>query len=808
MLGDKKKLYQIYHTVLSMTLTWAIVLVVNHYFALKISIILSALYVIIPAFLIYLFDMNRKNIISYLLLGSIFPMLALIFWITKTNPKVWMSSLIDWCITYNGTEELYVAGFAQVVIIVTALVGAILFYLLIKKQILKMILAAVLMISMITLSINKIEINKAVVAIVLFYIMTIIVELYGIIYSRRFGKPEKKEGILYLAPICLLLAILAVLFPSKPEPIEWKVVKNIYHGMKEQIEGWKTELNYYFGNSKSEFFVNFTGYSDESGQLENDGPLVKSNKIALKISGLDAGKSVYLTGSVSDIYTGGSWEKSRLDYVPEEDEYWLDYLELFYALTSLDPEVIQNNRFLERRTIKIVYNNIKTKTFFYPLKMSRFDLYTLNKKLTKETPQINFKKAQGKGSSYHAIFYELNLEGDAFKQMLRDADSFSYDNSSKLSINPDTLEYIERYILVRDSVDDIFTGEDYYEALGKRADMIKMQYTKLPETLPDRVYELAEEITKGYDTKYDKLKAIENYLITNYTYSLDAVKQPEGEDFVDYFLFESKKGYCTYYATSMAVLGRCIGIPTRYVEGYLGKFNYRDDEYMYLVKNSQAHAWAEAYIEGIGWIPFEATAPFYGNLYTTWWEPSKEASQTNPGNINPYPYNTNNIPQPNNGTVENVVVVEDKSSDGIINAVIILLSAIIILILVLMIYYMILKHRYKKEFEKADCSRKTYMLFLRILKLLRREGFDLEHQETILMLSERVNNKFQFNNITFHQVADIFMRYRYAQEQMSEGDLDLVKIFYQGLADKERKEENWFNIWMEEFLFLARKTAY
>ena len=61
-------------------------------------------------------------------------------------------------------------------------------------------------------------------------------------------------------------------------------------------------------------------------------------------------------------------------------------------------------------------------------------------------------------------------------------------------------------------------------------------------------------------------------------------------DFTYYFLFENKQGYCTSFATAMAVLGRAIGIPTRYVEGFV--VDYRDyDNRGILVRNSMAHAW-------------------------------------------------------------------------------------------------------------------------------------------------------------------------------------------------------------------------
>jgi transglutaminase-like putative cysteine protease len=787
-----------------MVLTWALVLVINQYYGLRAHTLMGAFYAIVPALIIYLFDINKKNVISYLLLGSLVPFIALIFWVKKINPINWINDLIYWCSIYNGSEELYAPHHAKFLIFAIACAGALIFYILTRKQLAKAILAVVIMTAMIIMSISKVDINKAVVSICIFYILTILVELNGFIYSKKTGKPEKKEGILYLAPICFIIALLAILLPSKPEPLEWRAVRYVYNNIKDQIEVWKTDLDYYLGKSSSEFAINLTGYSEDSGELESEGSLIKDSKIALRISGLDKHKSVYLTGSVSNIYTGSSWEKSRLGYLEGEQEYFLDYVELFFALSRQDLEVLQNNRFVERKALKIIYNNIKTKTFFYPAKTSWYDILSGYDKINFEAGQINFIKARGRGTTYQSIFYEMNYKGEAFIQMLKEADTFSYD--TEIIMEQEAMDYVQYTALLHDNRSDIQLNEDIFKILGERADMIKSQYTTLPEDLPDRVRELAEEITSEYDTTYDKLKAIEEYLM-GYTYSLTTKKIPEDADFIDYFLFESKQGYCTSYATAMAVLGRCIGIPTRYVEGFMAKFDLRDDESMYLVKNSQAHAWAEAYMEGVGWIPFEATPPFYENRYTQWTEPAKPGNTASTEAVNPY---ENYISEQEQGGFQQeefiVVLEEEDNSAEVFGGFIIFLSAIAVLLIILVIYYYVLKYRDKKEYEVADSSKKMYMLFLRILRHLKREGFMLDGQETILMLSQRVRDEIHFDTVTFPVVANIFMRYRYADEEVTMEELEQVALYHTGLSNKEREEESMLRVWLEEFLFLARRS--
>ncbi len=141
-------------------------------------------------------------------------------------------------------------------------------------------------------------------------------------------------------------------------------------------------------------------------------------------------------------------------------------------------------------------------------------------------------------------------------------------------------------------------------------DIEKEKYLQLPANLPYRITWLAEEITKDFETDYEKIKALEKYLVENHTYSLTVSDIPEDEDFVDYFLFDDKVGYCTYYASALAVMGRTLNIPTRYVEGFVLP-EKRGDSGFYEVKSERAHAWVEAYIEDMGWVNFEPTSPYY-----------------------------------------------------------------------------------------------------------------------------------------------------------------------------------------------------
>jgi hypothetical protein len=132
-------------------------------------------------------------------------------------------------------------------------------------------------------------------------------------------------------------------------------------------------------------------------------------------------------------------------------------------------------------------------------------------------------------------------------------------------------------------------------------------YLQLPETLPQRVRDLANRLTANDRTAYDRAIHIQEYLRANYAYTLNVPPPPAGRDAVDYFLFEAPGGFCSYYASAMAVMLRTAGVPARVVTGYaMGSYDFARRAYR--VPGSAAHAWVEVYFPQYGWTEFEPTA--------------------------------------------------------------------------------------------------------------------------------------------------------------------------------------------------------
>lgn len=138
-------------------------------------------------------------------------------------------------------------------------------------------------------------------------------------------------------------------------------------------------------------------------------------------------------------------------------------------------------------------------------------------------------------------------------------------------------------------------------------------YLQLPASLPQRVRDVARELTAPYANPYDKVMAIVRHLRSGtYRYETDDVPVPgPGQDFVDHFLFEIRRGYCDHFSTALVVLARAAGIPARWVKGFAPPREQREDgESEVVVRNRHAHSWAEVYFEGVGWVPFEPTPAF------------------------------------------------------------------------------------------------------------------------------------------------------------------------------------------------------
>lgn len=285
------------------------------------------------------------------------------------------------------------------------------------------------------------------------------------------------------------------------------------------------------------------GYSKYDGSL--GAPLEEDNTPALKVS---SPVPVYLRGESRWQYTGNSWQP--ILKMPETYPVF-DFSHLQGEEVSITVEVLAaqgNVIFAPRysREIKIDGDN-------------SLKIYTST------------------GSS-HSFPYE----------------EYEYKSQDNLSVGE---AYTITALLPRDD-----SGE--LRQLSNTAQ--DARYLQLTHDIPQRVVDLAQEVTADSDNGYDKAMDLVRHLRRGeWDYSLNTQAPPQGWDFVDWFLFEQDRGYCVHFSTAFVIMARAVGLPARWVKGY--SFGITDEHGNYIVQNRHAHSWAEVWFDGYGWVPFEPT---------------------------------------------------------------------------------------------------------------------------------------------------------------------------------------------------------
>jgi protein-glutamine gamma-glutamyltransferase len=156
-------------------------------------------------------------------------------------------------------------------------------------------------------------------------------------------------------------------------------------------------------------------------------------------------------------------------------------------------------------------------------------------------------------------------------------------------------------------------GENSQKAAADYPAQISSTYLQYSPTLDPRIKLLAEKISTGASSPRANAAAIENYLRTHFEYTLELPATTPRDPLAN-FLFERRKGHCEYFASSMAVMLRAVGIPSRVVNGFSGG-EFNDITSQYVIRASDAHSWVDAYIPGDGWVEFDPTPPGGGQAH-------------------------------------------------------------------------------------------------------------------------------------------------------------------------------------------------
>ncbi len=317
-----------------------------------------------------------------------------------------------------------------------------------------------------------------------------------------------------------------------------------------------------------------------------------------------------------------------------------------------------------------------------------------------------------------------------------------------------------------------FSLNDLREA-GNNDPFLDDQYTSLPD-IPDRVGELAEEITDAFDTRYEKVKAVEQYFGTNgFTYQTTDVPVPdEDEDYVDQFLFESQVGYCDNYSTSMVVLLRSLDIPARWAKGFTSgevkDFNigHNGKQDLYEVTNANAHSWVEVYFPEIGWVPFEPTQGFSN---PTDFQTDFDNNELNQDDAPETPEQPEDREQPEQDVEEEdeteAAAANNKDDSTFqFNWLYVTIIAVVIGVLLFIGYRKRFRLQSKlvaKKLDKSEGPEGFQDAYHFLVKLLKHEGVQKQPEQTLREYALQVDKAYYTNDmkkLTFHYEQMLYQK--------------------------------------------------
>lgn len=207
---------------------------------------------------------------------------------------------------------------------------------------------------------------------------------------------------------------------------------------------------------------------------------------------------------------------------------------------------------------------------------------------------------QTNGDTYSTRFYNIGNVSAEHWCSFYDNSKETYStflNSAKYSPNKSPITYDEKFSSLESSYRS-FVYDNYLD-------------------FDEKLYPEIQQSFSGvrYSCSIDTIISnAQNYVWNNAEYSLSPGKTPSDEDFIRYFLYENKLGYCSHFASAGVMIFRAAGIPSRYAEGFIATpdlFEKTDEGYTANVKDNAAHAWVEIYVDTIGWVPVEMTPGGY-----------------------------------------------------------------------------------------------------------------------------------------------------------------------------------------------------
>lgn len=624
-----------------------------------------------------------------------------------------LKEFIDSVIQNEYILEKYFSYFNNIIFIIIPVL-IIVFYIIVvvkKNTVVLIVFGGALISIYYYIGLNNLIINCNVFLIASFILFSY--NNYSLMWSKWDYKNVKIESGYFLRVIISnLILVLLVICSIRVLPMDRKPLSlNWFQSeLLDRFENLRTSEDSTLseGAYNSKFSLSYTGYQQDARRL--GGPVKDNYSLALRVRSEASIGGLHLRGTIKDLYNGAMWDKSDKKPKKFKDKLEIEDFSIPYKIKEME---IIHDGIKTTTAFNALYPYILTNSFKYGFIDS--DLETFNPRVIKL------------GKSYSVTFKEYNL-----------------DQKTLLEKGPDRI---------------VRASTSYHD-----------KNLKLPE-IPSRVYDLTKDITGKYDSPYMKASAIEDYLKRNYPYSKDTSILPEGRDFVDYFLFDEKKGSCSYYATALTVMARITGIPARYVEGFVVPYSQSSDGYTE-VFNSDAHAWVELYLDGVGWVTFDPTPgnssaayQFPRDIENNNDTPSENTEQNRNTNINKDDKDLEErSPNEAGGEAGNI---NNKTSIAYILLYVLLgiLAFGLLLFLTSLIVYTSINIFIRRNKRIIDFSKYKMLLYGKLTYIPYREG------ETLREYLEVLSNKLQ---IKLDNYILVYEKALYAKHNISPEELDKI----------------------------------
>ena len=738
----------------------------------------------------------------FLLAVSIGTLIYIIFYTGVEGVLIWTNKYSIWFIDLvNGYRNIEFQLFNDLTIL--AITGVVtLFVFIVTIKFYNFYVTAVLFFSIFFVQL-QLSITGSKLSYLMFLLSFLLYYFFYILQRRSVEKTyyvgNKLKYLLNIVPVCFVVIGVTFLFPINPDrvAIPWldKKIDTAFEKVINRFSGVDVSSFDYFS-----FGVTGFGKSDRLGGN------LKLNKTHIMDVQAEH-TNLYLRGTSKANYDGHRWYNDDMKLSSLGDsQYFLQQISKdtanFINGLGYSGGIItdfSDNAYFKKSKANISYVNLNTKSLFIPVKAynllfkSKYDLSIDSEQM------LSTKTINGEDFSYTIEYLSLKLKDEELINLLRKNSEISDKTAQLNNLEPYTSHVNSSTPILLQSIDNKDKQSIINEAPDSSLKSMQEKYTQLPDTITDRVKQLAKDITKDKHNQYDMAKAIENYLSQNYPYTLTPGNPPRSRDFVDYFLFEGKKGYCTYYASAMTILLRSLDIPSRFVEGYI--LPPAKEKGVYKVTNQQAHAWVEVYFKDFGWIPFEPTSPFVANLYDDRSISATISNDMMSSNYQEYIDMMNAYRNQSAGLTFEIpsTPTKEKSIEKPILILIIASSVLIFIILIITTIFSINYFRFynlQRRIKKGDPNTSIFIAYNYILKALKYIGVNIMPGETPTQFGERIEKfydlkSFSFNKTSFTNITGLYVKARYSQAKLNEKDiaqtLDFINVLGVLIQEKTSK---------------------